>query len=231
MDVIERLVYFNLTRHEATLYMALLAEGSLTGYEAAKLTGISRSNTYTALAGLVDKGAAHVTEDTATRYTPVSFEEFCENKIRQMQEYKAYLIEKMPVAKNEVEGYITIKGAQAIMNKLKNMIAKAEARIYVSATGSLIEDLREPLADAVMRGLKIVIITGQPFVLSGATTYYAEKPNSQIRLIADSGKVLTGDLTDGDSSTCLYSGKQNLVDLFKDALKNEIKLIELTNIK
>ena len=231
MDVIERLVYFNLTRHEATLYMALLAEGSLTGYEAAKLTGISRSNTYTALAGLVDKGAAHVIEDTATRYTPVSFEEFCENKIRQMQEYKVYLIEKMPVAKNEVEGYITIKGAQAIMNKLKNMIAKAEARIYVSATGSLIEDLREPLAEAVKRGLKIVIITGRPFVLPGATTYYAEKPNSQIRLIADSGKVLTGDLTDGDSSTCLYSGKQNLVDLFKDALKNEIKLIELTNIK
>ena len=127
MDIIERLMYFNLTRHEATLYMALLAESSLTGYEAAKLTGISRSNTYTALAGLVDKGAAHVTEDTATRYTPVPFDEFCENKIRQMQEYKAYLVEKMPVVKNEVEGYITIKGAQSIMNKLKNMIAKAEA--------------------------------------------------------------------------------------------------------
>lgn len=29
------------------------------------------------------------------------------------------------------------------------------------------------------------------------------------------------------NSTCLYSSKQNLVDLFKDALKNEIKLIEL----
>ena len=84
MDIIERLMYFNLTRHEATLYMALLAESSLTGYEGAKLTGISRSNTYTALAGLVDKGAAHVTEDTATRYTPVPFDEFCENKIRQM---------------------------------------------------------------------------------------------------------------------------------------------------
>jgi len=38
---------------------------------------------------------------------------------------------------------------------------------------------------------------------------------------------LTGDLADGNSSTCLYSSKQNLVDLFKDALKNEIKLTEL----
>ena len=139
MDVIERLMYFNLTRHEATLYMALLAEGKLTGYEAAKLTGISRSNTYTALAGLVDKGAAHVIEDTATRYTPVHIEEFCDNKIRQMQEYKLFLLEKMPVAKNEVEGYITIKGAHAVINKLTNMIAKAEARVYVSATAAIIE--------------------------------------------------------------------------------------------
>ena len=43
--------------------MTLLAEGRLTGYEATKLTGISRSNTYTALAGLVEKGAAYVLED------------------------------------------------------------------------------------------------------------------------------------------------------------------------
>jgi transcription elongation factor GreA-like protein len=55
MDIIEKLTYFNLTRQEATLYLTLLAEGRLTGYEATKLTGISRSNTYTALAGLVEK--------------------------------------------------------------------------------------------------------------------------------------------------------------------------------
>ena len=40
MDIIEKLTYFNLTRQEATLYLTLLAEGRLTGYEATKLTGI-----------------------------------------------------------------------------------------------------------------------------------------------------------------------------------------------
>ena len=198
MDIIEKLTYFNLTRQEATLYLTLLAEGRLTGYEATKLTGISRSNTYTALAGLVEKGAAYVLEDKATRYTPVP-----------------------------LDGYITIKGATEIINKLKNTIVKAKARIYVSATDSAIEALRGELTEAVGRGLKVVIITGRPFVLEGAIIYYAHKPNSQIRLIADSQEVLTGDLADGSNSTCLYSSKQNLVDLFKDALKNEIKLIEL----
>ena len=56
MEIVERLMHFNLTRQEATLYLLLVKAGRLTGYEAAKQTGISRSNTYTALAGLVEKG-------------------------------------------------------------------------------------------------------------------------------------------------------------------------------
>ena len=51
MEIVERLMHFNLTRQEATLYLLLVKAGRLTGYEAAKQTGISRSNTYTALAG------------------------------------------------------------------------------------------------------------------------------------------------------------------------------------
>ena len=226
MDIIEKLTYFNLTRQEATLYLTLLAEGRLTGYEATKLTGISRSNTYTALAGLVEKGAAYVLEDKA-RYTPVPLDEFCENRVRRLQELKEELLRELPSTSQSVDGYITIKGATEIINKLKNTIVKAKARIYVSATDSAIEALRGELTEAVGRGLKVVIITGRPFVLEGAIIYYAHKPNSQIRLIADSQEVLTGDLADGSNSTCLYSSKQNLVDLFKDALKNEIKLIEL----
>ena len=71
MEITERLMHFNLTRQEATLYLLLLKAGRLTGYEAAKQTGISRSNTYTALAGLVEKGAAYIMEEgKVTRYTP-----------------------------------------------------------------------------------------------------------------------------------------------------------------
>ena len=109
MDIIEKLTYFNLTRQEATLYLTLLAEGRLTGYEATKLTGISRSNTYTALAGLVEKGAAYVLEDKATRYTPVPLDEFCENRVRRLQELKEELLRELPSTSQSVDGYITIK--------------------------------------------------------------------------------------------------------------------------
>ena len=46
MEHIDALTQYGLTRQEANLYLLLLSEGSLTGYEASKQTGISRSNTY-----------------------------------------------------------------------------------------------------------------------------------------------------------------------------------------
>ena len=228
MELIEGLTHFNLTKQEATLYVLLLKEGYLTGYEAAKQTGISRSNTYTALAGLVDKGAAYVLEEgKVTRYTPVPPEEFCSNKIDRLKEIKDKVLNQLPALKNDAEGYITIKGELEIINKLRNTVRQAEARIYVSANRRVMELLRKELMDALARGLKVVIISDEKFTLPEAICYGTDKQTEQIRLIADSQTVVTGDVEDEDNSTCLYSCKRNLVDLFKEALQNEIKLIQI----
>jgi sugar-specific transcriptional regulator TrmB len=228
MELIEGITHFNLTKQEATLYVLLLKEGYLTGYEAAKQTGISRSNTYTALAGLVDKGAAYVLEEgKVTRYTPVPPEEFCSNKIDRLKEIKDKVLNQLPALKNDAEGYITIKGELEIINKLRNTVRQAEARIYVSANRRVMELLRKELMDALARGLKVVIISDEKFTLPEAICYGTDKQTEQIRLIADSQTVVTGDLEDEENSTCLYSCKRNLVDLFKEALQNEIKLIQI----
>ena len=228
MEIIEGLTNFNLTKQEATLYVLLLKEGQLTGYEAAKQTGISRSNTYTALAGLVDKGAAYLLEEgKVTRYTPVPVAEFCSNKIERMQNIKEEILQQLPVWKSDVEGYITIKGEREIINKLKNTIRQAQARVYVSANTRVLNILKPELEAALAKGLKVVIISDKNFTLTQAICHYTEKQNEQLRLITDSHTVLTGDLEDEENSTCLYSCKRNLVDLFKEALKNEITLIDL----
>ena len=51
--IIEQLILFGLSRQEAAIYLCLLQNEELTGYEVAKLTGISRSNVYNGLASLV----------------------------------------------------------------------------------------------------------------------------------------------------------------------------------
>jgi HTH-type transcriptional regulator, sugar sensing transcriptional regulator len=228
VDAVELLTQFNLTRQEAAIYLTLLSESDMNGYEVAKRTGISRSNTYTSLAALVEKGAALIIEGAVTRYTPVPVQEFCENKLRKLRGTIDDLLETIPQKREETEGYITIKGREHIYDKMRNMVQDAVERVYISASKQIIEAILPEIKSGMARGIKVVLITDEPLDLKGATIYLAEKSRQQIRLIADSSNVLTGDVEDGSNSTCLYSRKKNLIDLLKDSLKNEIKFIEMT---
>ena len=111
----EHLMKFDLTRREATQSMRVFWNGKLTGYEAAKLTGISRSNVYVALASLCEKGAAYLeASENGKRYLSVPVQEFCEDKIDQLKKEEDWLVMHAPVRKEEEEGYITISGQETI---------------------------------------------------------------------------------------------------------------------
>lgn len=226
--ILERMMSFGLTRLEAGIYICLFKNGELTGYEVAKQTGISRSNVYGGLSGLADKGAAYLIEGAANKYAAVPIEEFCDNKIRNMQKEKDFLIKNMPVMAVAEEGYITIEGAKNIKDKILTMLEKAKQRIYLSAPESFIESIREELTEAVERKIKLVLITDKDIGIRDTVQYLTEKKEKQIRLIIDSVYVLTGDVKGEKSDTCLYCGQKNFVNVFKEVLRNEIKLIELT---
>ncbi len=231
MEAAELLTHFGLTNQEARVYCVLCAQGEMTGYEAAKATGISRSNVYTALAGLVEKGAADLSEGTAVRYSAVPAKEFCTSRITELDRMRQQVIFMLPARVKENGGYLTVTGRRNILNRMRSMLRSAEKRVYASMAAEIMESIRPELADALKRGLKVVLITEKSFQLEGAIAWHSKKERRQIRLIVDSACVLTGDLEDGDFSTCLYSRRKNLTDLFKEDLKNEIELIQLTEGK
>ncbi len=228
MDAVSLLMRFGLTNQEARVYCTLCAEGEMTGYEAAKATGISRSNVYTALAGLVEKGASYLSEGNVTRYTAVPAAEFCDGRIASLGSARDELIHSLPARVESADGYLTVTGAENILARIRSMISGAQLRVYVSMSARMMELVRPELEDALGRGLKVVLITEPAFVLEGAVAWHSEKERREIRLIVDSTCALTGDIDEGEFSTCLYSRKKNLTDLFKEDLKNEIQLIRLT---
>lgn len=226
METIKSLTQFGLTRQEATVYETLLIHGAMNGYELAKRTGISRSNAYTTLDRLLEKGSVHLIEGDSLQYMPVKLDEFCNNKIRKLEADKKLLLENMPKKREDPEGYITIKGRNQIIDKMKVMINNAEKRIYISAPIIVLKEVYSEALQAIKKGCKMVIISQNNIDLIGATVYLSSKPQNSIRLIIDSQNVLTGDIEEEDS-TCLYSNKKNLVELMKDSLRNEIDIIEM----
>ena len=228
IGILEKLIAFGMTRQEAVIYICLYKNGELTGYEVSKQTGISRSNVYGGLSELVEIGAAYLIEGSPSKYVAVPVEEFCDNKIRSLMKQKEFLIKNMPEMAAPSEGYITIEGAVNIRNKIIAMLKGAQQRIYLSAPEAFVEGIREELMEVEARKIKLVLITDKDIGMADAIQYLTDKKENQIRLIIDSVYVLTGDIEGERTDTCLYSGQKNFVNVFKEALRNEIRLIELT---
>ncbi len=229
----EKLLKFGLTRQEASIYLCLLRNKELSGYEVSKLTGISRSNVYSALAALVDEGAAYLLEGETNKYMAVSIDDFCQNKITELGRLKDELTRQIPQIEPNTEGYITISSHRHIMDKIHNMLEHVEYRVYLSMPMQFIEQVREDLERLTAEGKKVVLLLAEPLepAPKGSIFYVTGKQDTQLRLIVDSAYVLTGEMTGSDTDSCLYCGQKNFVNVFKDSLRNEIKLIELTKGK
>lgn len=224
MELIKNLMKTGLTKNESELYVSLCREGELTGYEAAKVTGIPRANAYQALAGLIDKGGAYIIEGTVPHYTAVPVEEYCRNLLIHMEETAGKIKKECPKQRQLSEPYITITGYKHILDKMKNIIAQAKERIYISIPDMQMTYWNEDLQQAAKKGLKVVAIVPEAFELEGVTLHRINSQSVQVRLIADSSNVITGEIKGGEFDTCLYSKNVALVQLIKDSLKNEIRI-------
>lgn len=223
--LLEELTFFGLSRQEASIYVELIKHGKMTGYELSKETGISRSNVYAACAELVSKGACYLEEVESTKYIPVDLEIFLKNRINRLKEKADFIVAHKPAEVVNADGYITIRGSENIMDKVKQMIGCTSARIYLLASSKIIENFESELISLAKRNIKIVILS-DGFNMANAKIYKTEVEPDQIRFISDSTFVLTGQLSGSVEDKCLYSGQENLVSVMKEYLKNKIFLLE-----
>ena len=107
---------------------------------------------------------------------------------------------------------------------MREMISKTELSLYMMAPAEIVKDFEEDLKRLISEGKKIVLLT-QDYSVKGAKVYSTKVEEGQIRFITDSAYVLTGELTDDEHNTCLYSGQKNLVEVMKEALKDKISLL------
>ena len=225
--MIDSLLNFGLTRIEATIYITILSHGSMTGYEIAKETGISRSNVYSSLATLVEKGAAYTMQGEASKFVPVKVETFLHNTLKDLEKKADFIIQHAPKPIEQETGYITIKGSRHIEDKINELLTSTELRLYIMAESQLILKYKPQLEALANNGKKIVILTDKEILEKGKSiTYITELQKGQLRLISDSKYVLTGEVTGLETDTCLYSGQPHLISIMKEALSNKITLLK-----
>jgi sugar-specific transcriptional regulator TrmB len=219
MDLLDALKNLGFTQQEALIYIKLAQAKSMTGYEAAKSSGISRSNAYASLSNLVEKGYAYTIDGNPVHYVAVPKEDLINNAKRDFSNTIEVIEDKLITEPITSEPYITITSDASILSKLKNIILQAQSRIYISVNATILSQLEEELIIACEKGLKVVILSSED-ISCGEHIYYPTDRNSSIKLIADTTEILAGTLQQS-----LYSKNTTLVKIIRESIIDEITLI------
>lgn len=226
MDFNNTLQKLGFTPIEATIFITLCKHGALTGYEVAKLTGISRSNVYAALYSLQEKGKCQLSEGETTKYVAISKEELLLSTHREMSHTLEEIKHFFPNTIETHEPYLTIRGYTNVLNKIKNSIALCKSHLYLLCSSHCVHLLKEELL-AISKTCRIHIICETDlFINDDIIIYNRKKDPKGFHMIIDTQSVITGDL-DLEHAQCLFSKNESLVRLMRESLVTELEMITL----
>ncbi len=208
-----------MTQQEATLYILLCQSESMTGYEAAKTSGISRSNAYASLSNLVDKGFAYTIDGNPVHYVPISKKDLLANAKRNFASVIHSIEDELTMEPKITHPYLTLTGDTPILDCLKNMITQTQSHIYLSVDYSILLQIKEELSLACKRQLKVVLLSTQDLDC-GEHIFYPSTRQTSIKVIADTQEILAGTLQHS-----LYSKNETIVRIIRESIIDEITLI------
>lgn len=221
------LLEIGFTLNEAKVYLTLLQNRYLNGYEISKLSNVSRSLVYDVIDRLVAKGFILKSEGKINYYCALPYDKVIE-KIRNDN------INKLNIAKEKLKNYsrieneseyiFNIKGIDEFFNKANDLILNAKKEISISIWKEDFPKIEESLSIASKKGIKIYIFSFSNITFpSGEIFSYQLKdptslfPYRRISIVVDGKEVIIGENA-GDKSICVLSKNHALVSMTTDEM-------------
>ena len=221
------LLEIGFTLNEAKVYLTLLQNRYLNGYEISKLSNVSRSLVYDVIDKLVAKGFILKSEGQVNYYCALPYDKVIE-KIKNDN------INKLNVAKEKLKNYsrieneseyiFNIKGIDEFFSKANDLILNAKKEISISIWKEDFPKIEESLLIASKKGIKIYIFSFSNINFpSGEIFSYQLKdpaslfPYRRISIIVDGKEVIIGENA-GDKSICVLSKNHALVSMTTDEI-------------
>lgn len=187
---------FGFTPTESRVYEVLLRNGPGTGYTIARSAGLARANTYSALEGLVTKGAALVEGGRPKRYRPESpaavITRITSRQGENLDRLSSTLSGFGAAASPTLVEVNSPKGALQIMS---HEIARAHERVQLLAPADAFPILAPALRRAAAASLPLDLLAPSPVELGFAPVAVAgsqDWPGDPLLMIVDRRAALIG---------------------------------------
>lgn len=164
MDLLTKLTELGFTEYEANVYLALLDDYPVSGYQISKAAGVPRSMVYEALGRLKLRGAVLETPDErATLYRPLPPDVLLDNhestQRRLVDELRAGLT---GLYQSREEDFVwSIRGRDALLAYARELIRRAQRELFVVLDDPDVAALEDVIAETCQRGVPTsAVLTG-----------------------------------------------------------------------
>ncbi len=244
MDAINDLKALGYAEYEARVYLALLAQPEVTGYEASKHSGVPRSKVYEVLEGLVTKGAALAMElDDRRIFRPRPYQELVEMHRQSVSTTLERLESSLASYTDPSDKYdfFALSGLEALMSRCRGTIGNGRRSVFVSCWPEEHAALAEMIEMARQRGVQVAVLIYQnrdkgPGGVDDEMTFYhtvtAMQHEQLARLgrwlfvTADNIEVTLGQIRESDT-VALCSRNEMLAFLISQTVAHDIAVMEL----
>ncbi len=199
-ESVEILTTIGFNELEASAYTFLVGNSPVTAYRVAQGIGKPVANTYKAVESLKEKGAVLIDETgnkLCRAVSPADLLRKMERRfLRQQQKAEKILSRLRPVEGDD--GIYSLTSAADVFNTCATMLERAEEIVLIDAFPQSLENLRENLAEAAKRGVRVTAQTYAPIdfpeiehAISASATSTVERWRGQwLCLVTDGAEYL-----------------------------------------
>lgn len=235
--VIGILEQFRFTKTEALVYVDLLKNGHLTGYQIAKNIGLSRSSVYNSLNALYRKGYIFLLPGENNLFRALESEILIPRLKREFEE----AANSLDIALSHIETedpsgrYLNIEGIDNLMVKAKELLLEAKSEVFLNTDFDL-QQFEAELRELRIRKVRVVIFTFSQVAVEGlgleihSHNHLVEGDyvSSRMMITVDGKKTLIGSKEHG-IYVGTYTDNKLLATIVAEHIHHDIYLLNLKN--
>lgn len=230
MNIIAVLNKVGFTEYEAKVYVALLGEHPVSGYQLSKSSGVPRSMVYETLSRLSSQGAVLMSEgEKSTLYRPLPPEVLLGSLEAEHREQMDVLSRGLAAAytAQPEERLWTVSGRDSIIAYAREMITTAKVEVLVVMPDEALEALTPVLQTACDRDLRVrSLLTGEGALPCGEVAYHPpleselQELTHTLVIVADESQSLISNL--GADASATITNNRNMVAITRQFIWMEM---------
>ena len=237
-EILSLLEKLNFSKTEAAVYVNLLKNSSINGYQIAKNLNMSRSSVYSALDNLYKKGIVFSLPGSSQIYkaeNPSTLTNKMKNEFVETTNLLETKLQELETSDSE-ERYLNISGYDNVISKAKELLLTAEKEVYMNTDFNL-QIFSKEFIELEKREVRIIIFSfakangeNLPVEIYTHNDISCLEKQTRIMLVVDCKKTLIADKgPHREEFLGTFTDNVLLASVVSEHIHNDIYLLKLKN--